>query len=259
MKIKDGLKKVLVLSCGTIILASTLYVSQTKVVSSITSEESVAIIDEQNEVSEKYERDIEYISSRSGTREEEDNTEDSISSEIINATKENATTAITIPMEQYIELSQVSISMGMNLTTRTGLSKEDFKTLMAGCRADTTKWFYNNSDLIYDLCKKYSINEVFFCGLISAESGWNIAGNHRKTHNYVSLMSGGKLIHYSSTGEGLTVAAKVLHNNYLTPKGKFYGGKTLAGVQKRYCPSLYWIELVYGRMNDIVRATKKIK
>lgn len=253
MKIKDGLKKVLVLSCGTIILASTLYVSQTKVVSSITSEESVAIVDEQNEVSEKYERDIEYISSRSGTREEEDNTEDSISSEIINATKENAPTAITIPMEQYIELSQVSISMGMNLTTRTGLSKEDFKTLMAGCRADTTKWFYNNSDLIYDLCKKYSINEVFFCGLISAESGWNIASNHRATNNYTSLMSGGKLIHYSSLEQGLDASAKVLHDKYLTPGGSFYHGATISGVARCYCPESSWPGLVFGRMKQIVK------
>ena len=253
MKIKDGLKKVLVLSCGTIILASTLYVSQTKVVSSITSEESVAIIDEQSEVSEKYERDIDVISSRSGTREEEDNTEDSISSEIINATKENAPTAITIPMEQYIELSQVSISMGMNLTTRTGLSKEDFKTLMAGCRADTTKWFYNNSDLIYDLCKKYSINEVFFCGLISAESGWNIASNHRSTNNYTSLMSGGKLIHYGSLEQGIDASAKVLHDRYLTPGGSFYHGATISGVARCYCPESSWPGLVFGRMKQIVK------
>lgn len=253
MKIKDGLKKVLVLSCGTIILASALYVSQTKVVSSITSEESVAIVDESNEVSEKYERDIEYISSRSGIREEENTTEDSISSEIINATKENAPTAITIPMEQYIELSQVSISMGMNLTTRTGLSKEDFKTLMAGCRADTTKWFYNNSDLIYDLCKKYSINEVFFCGLISAESGWNIASNHRSTNNYTSLMSGGKLIHYGSLEQGLDASAKVLHDKYLTPGGSFYHGATIYGVAKCYCPESTWPGLVFGRMKQIVK------
>lgn len=154
---------------------------------------------------------------------------------------------------------KVSISREMDLTKRTGLSKEQFKKLIKNVPQDSSKFFYNNADIIYDLCANYQINEIFFCGLISAESGWNIVGNHRKTHNYVSLMSGGKLIHYSSTSEGLTVAAKVLHNNYLTPKGKFYGGKTLAGVQKKYCPSGSWIGLVYGRMNDVARAAKKIK
>ena len=147
----------------------------------------------------------------------------------------------------------------MDLTVRTGLSKEDFKKVMKNLSQDTSKFFYNNADTIYDLCAKYQINEIFFCGLISAESGWNIAGNHRKTHNYISLMSKGKLIHYSSTEQGLEVAAKKLHNNYLTPGGKFYGGKTLAGVKKKFCPSGTWVDLVYGRMSQVMKAVKKVQ
>ena len=181
--------------------------------------------------------------------------------------KENKKTEIkneTKNVEQNTETKstgkiKVSISRNMDLTKRTGLTKEQFKKLIKHVPQDSSKFFYNNADTIYDLCAKYQINEIFFCGLISAESGWNILGSHRKTHNYVSSMSGGKLIHYSSVNEGLTVAAKVLHNNYLTPKGKFYGGKTLAGVQKKYCPSGSWIGLVYGRMSDVARAAKKIK
>ena len=147
----------------------------------------------------------------------------------------------------------------MDLTVRTGLSKEDFKKVMKNLSQDTSKFFYNNADTIYDLCAKYQINEIFFCGLISAESGWNIAGNHRKTHNYISLMSKGKLIHYSSTEQGLEVAAQKLHNNYLTPGGKFYGGKTLAGVKKKFCPSGTWVDLVYGRMSQVMKAVKKVQ
>jgi len=147
----------------------------------------------------------------------------------------------------------------MDLTKRTGISKEDFKKIIKNLKQDTSGFFYNNADLIYDLCEEYEINEIFFCGLISAESGWNIAQNHRKTHNYISLMSKGKLIKYSSTIEGLKVAAKTLHKNYLTPGGRFYGGKTLYGVQKKFCPSGDWVNLVYGRMNQMMTAVKKSK
>ena len=154
---------------------------------------------------------------------------------------------------------KVSISKNMDLTKRTGLTKAEFKELVKHVSQDTSKFFYNNADTIYDLCEQYQINEIFFCGLISAESGWNIASNHRKTHNYISLMSKGKLIQYSSTSEGLNVAARTLHKNYLTPGGKFYGGKTLAGVQKKYCPSGSWIGLVYGRMSQMAAAANKIK
>lgn len=173
--------------------------------------------------------------------------------------KEETKKETTKKEQKYTAIKDVKISKNMNLTKRTGLSKEDFKKVIKNVKQDTSKFFYNNADIIYDLCEKYQINEIFFCGLISAESGWNIAGNHRRTHNYISLMSKGKLIQYSSTKEGLEVAAKKLHQNYLTPGGKFYGGKTLSGVQKKFCPSDTWVNLVYGRMSQIMTAVNKCK
>ncbi len=161
----------------------------------------------------------------------------------------------TEPEVQYTKIEDVKISKDMNLTERTGLSKEDFKKLISRVKQDTTKFFYDNSDIIYDLCAEYQINEIFFCGLISAESGWNIASNHRRTYNYISLMSGGKLIKYSSLEEGLRVAAKTLHNNYLTEGGRFYYGKTLSAVKTKFCPSSNtWVNLVYGRMQQIIKS-----
>ena len=162
--------------------------------------------------------------------------------------------------QKYIEPKDVKISKNMDLTKRTGLSKEDFKRVIKNLKQDRSGFFYENADIIYDLCEKYQINEMFFCGLIVAESGWNIAPNHRKTHNYISLMVKGKLLKYSSTKEGLEVAAKKLHENYLTPGGKFYGGKTIAGVQKRFCPaSTTWDDLVYGSMKYVAAAAHKTK
>lgn len=156
--------------------------------------------------------------------------------------------------EQYTKIEDITISREMDLTIRTGLSKEDFKKLISNVKYDTSKFFYDNSDYIYDLCEEYQINEIFFCGLISAESGWNIASNHRRTHNYISLMTKNGLISYGSVEEGLTAAAKALHNNYLTEGGRFYNGKTLYGVKTKFCPaSSTWVELVHGRMQQIMK------
>lgn len=158
-----------------------------------------------------------------------------------------------ITEEKYISLDEVSISKNMDLTVRTGLSKEDFKTLVANTKQDSTKFFYNNSDTIYDLCEKYEINEIFFCGLMAGESGWNIASNHRSTHNYISLMANGKLLRFSTVEEGLEKAASTLHNKYLSTSGRFYAGKTLDGVKKRFCPaSSTWTNLIYKCMSQMV-------
>ena len=150
-------------------------------------------------------------------------------------------------------IEEVTISKDMDLTIRTGLSREDFITLMSGVEEDKANFFEENAGLIYDICEEYQINEIFFCGLIAGESGWRIADNHRRTHNYISLMSGGKLISYSSVEDGLIKAAEALHNNYLTEGGRFYHGKTLAGVKTRFCPaSTTWVNLIYGNMKTIL-------
>ena len=155
--------------------------------------------------------------------------------------------------KKYITIEEIKISRDMDLTKRCGISKEDFKILITKLKPDTTGFFENNSDTIYDLCEKYELNEIFFCGLIAAESGWKIASSHRNANNYVSMMSKGKLIKYATPEEGLEAAAKLLHNKYLTEGGSYYYGKTLSCVQKRYCPnSSTWVNLVYGCMNVIV-------
>ena len=124
---------------------------------------------------------------------------------------------------------------------------------MSGVKEDKSNFFEENAGLIYDICEEYQINEIFFCGLIAGESGWRIADNHRRTHNYISLMSGGKLIRFSSVEDGLRKAAEALHNNYLTEGGRFYYGKTLAAVKTRFCPaSTTWVNLIYGNMKTIL-------
>ena len=149
-------------------------------------------------------------------------------------------------------IGDVTISIGMDLTKRTGLTREDFIKLAKKIKYDSWGFFEENAGIIYDLCEEYSINEIFFCGLISAESGWNIASNHRRTYNYISMMSRGKLIQFNSVEDGLRAGAKLLHNNYLTKGGSFYHGATLNGVQKCFCPSDSWVSLVYGRMKQVL-------
>lgn len=153
---------------------------------------------------------------------------------------------------KYKSLNEIKISKKMDLTKRCDISKEDFKKLIGNVKQDKSKFFYKNSDTIYDLCQKYELNEIFFCGLIAGESGWNISTQHRKKNNYISMMSNGRMISYSSCEEGLEAAAKLLHNKYLTKGGAYYSGKTLKDVKKMFCPDVYdWTDLIYSCMEQI--------
>lgn len=172
-------------------------------------------------------------------------------SEVNRTEKENK---IPQAVKKYKKIEEITISTNMDLSVRCGISKEDFNKLMTNLKVDKSGFFKRNSNTIYELCEKYEINEIFFCGLIAAESGWNIASSHRKANNYISMMSKGKLIRYSSEAEGLEAAAKLLHNRYLTKGGSCYSGKTLSGVQKRFCPnSNTWVGLVFGCMKQVIK------
>ena len=158
------------------------------------------------------------------------------------------------PQPTYISIDEIEISRDMDLTQRCGVSKEDFITLMTDLKVDYSGFFAENAETIYDLCEEYELNEIFFCGLIAAESGWNISSSHRNKHNYISMMSSNGMITYSSEEEGLEAAAKLLHNKYLSEGGSCYYGTTLSCVQKRFCPnSSTWVGLVYGCMKQIVK------
>ena len=194
-------------------------------------------INEEHELANNYKRVVEVASRSMEDRKKQ----------------EEETKKAEIQKVTYKKIDEITISKKMDLTVRCGISKEDFKKLIKSLKKDTTKFFYKNSDLIYDLCEKYEINEIFFCGLIVAESGWNIVESHRVKCNYISMMSNGKLIKYSSTKSGLEAAAKLLHKKYLTPSGEYYNGKTLKGVQKMFCPDADWVDLVYNCMKQIVR------
>lgn len=155
---------------------------------------------------------------------------------------------------KYKKIEEITISRDMDLSVRCGISREDFIKLMQNMKVDYSGFFEKNAGIIYDLCEKYEINEIFFCGLIAAESGWNIASSHRNAHNYISMMSSKGLIKYSSDKEGLEAATKLLHNKYLTKGGSCYSGKTLSAVQKRFCPnSNTWVGLVFGCMKQVVK------
>ena len=194
------------------------------------------VIKQEVVVAEKYERNIEVTARSSAKREQK------VEQEVVKQEE-----------VKYKTIEEIEISKNMDLSLRCGISKEDFKELMKNLKTDTSGFFYENSEMIYDLCEKYELNEVFFCGLIAAESGWNITKGHRNKCNYISMMSKGKMIRYNSVEEGLEAAAKLLHNKYLTPGGAYYKGKTLKDVQKIFCPnSSTWVGLVYGCMDKIV-------
>ena len=153
--------------------------------------------------------------------------------------------------EEYVFIlpENIELSYYMDLSKRLGISKESFIDLIANFKYDFSGFFEKNAGYIFEICKEYGINEFFFCGLIAAESGWEISENSRNCNNFIGITGNDGLLAFESEEEGLLEAAKYLHENYLIEEGKYFHGFTLEDVKKCFCPdSQTWCKSVYGCM-----------
>ncbi|MCR5146274.1 MAG: hypothetical protein K6B70_02875 [Clostridia bacterium] len=154
-------------------------------------------------------------------------------------------------LQQYIKIEDVKISFDMDVSKPTGLSKEDFVTLVTNMKYDRTGILEQNAEVIWENCQKYNVNEIFVLGICGIESAWCSAPQHQNTHNYSSLMSGGKLISYPSDAAGFEAMIKLLGQKYLSPKGSLYHGSTITGVGRCYCNPTSWPKKVYTCMQKV--------
>ena len=154
---------------------------------------------------------------------------------------------------QYTKLEDIKISFDMDVSKTTGVSKEDFIYLVENMKYDKTGILARNAGWIWECCQKYSVNEIFVLGICGIESGWCSAPQHQNTHNYSSLMSGGKLIAYPSDEAGFEAMIKLLGQKYLTPGASLYHGATITGVGKCYCNPTSWPKKVYTCMQQALQ------
>ena len=154
-------------------------------------------------------------------------------------------------LKEYIKLEDVKISFDMDVSKTCGLSKEDFISLVENMKYDRTGILAKNAGWIWECCQKYSVNEIFVLGICGIESAWCSAPQHQNTHNYSSLMSGGKLIPYATDEEGFEAMIKLLGERYLTPGASFYHGATITGVGRCYCDPTSWPGKVYTCMQYV--------
>ena len=156
-------------------------------------------------------------------------------------------------LKQYKKIEDVKISFDMDVSKPTGLSKEDFVTLVTNMKYDKTGILEKNAEVIWECCQKYNVNEIFVLGICGIESAWCSAPQHQRTHNYSSLMSGGKLISYPSDAAGFEAMIKLLGQKYLSPNGSLYHGATITGVGRCYCNPTSWPKKVYTCMQQVFK------
>lgn len=156
------------------------------------------------------------------------------------------------------------LSFDMKLNIPSGLTLEQFRTVLSNNDNDKNKIFENNADYFYYIEKQYQINGVFVAALGIHESGWGtskICLNKRNLFGYGAYDRDpyNSAYSYNDYSESIDLIARVLTKYYLNPTGTsiydgqvasgiYYYGATLSGVNTKYATDKNWANSIYTWM-----------
>ena len=153
------------------------------------------------------------------------------------------------------------LNKNIDLSKPSGFSLEQFKNVLSNNSQDKNKVFENNAEYFYYIEQQYGINGVFVAAIGIHESAWGtskIARDKKNLFGYgaYDMSAYSSAYSYNGYAAGIDMIARVLVKHYLNPKGtsiydgekatgRFYNGKTLTAVNKRYATDKNWSSSVY--------------
>lgn len=156
------------------------------------------------------------------------------------------------------------LSKNMDLSKPSGLTLEQFKKVLSNNKQDKRSVFEDNAEYFYYVEQQYGINGIFVAAIGIHESAWGtskIATNKKNLFGYGAYDMSAYSSAYSYNGyvAGIDMISRVLVKHYLNPKGtsiyngevatgKYYCGKTISAVNKRYATDKNWNNGVYKWM-----------
>ena len=170
-----------------------------------------------------------------------------------------------------IELSKAELlsklDFDMNVGEPSGLSLEQFRSILGNDSKDKNGIFAENCDYFYYAEQEYGINGVFLASIAIHESGWGtsrIALNKNNLFGYEAYDwdAYGQAKRFDTYAEGIDLVARVLIKYYLNSNGtsiyggdfadgRYYSGTTIKSVNKHYASDPNWANCVYSIMKGL--------
>lgn len=129
----------------------------------------------------------------------------------------------------------VSQIMQMDVSQPSGVTVAELRLVTKGNLVGLEEAFYKAE-------QDYGINCLFVMAIAAHESANGTMCF--KPNNMFGFGSSG----FSSKAECIDVVSRALANNYLSPGGSLYSGKTISSVNKRYAASTTWDDKVASNM-----------
>ena len=179
-----------------------------------------------------------------------------------NITSETVTPLIT--EKNRVASLKSNLNIDIDLTSKSGLTLSDYKTILSNISLDKNKIFEQNAENFYKAEQKYKVNGIFIAAIGIHESGWGTSKIALEKGNLFGYMAyDSDPYNSASTFEnyenGINTVAEALATRYLyvngtqitdelTARGTYFNGTTIQSVNTRYASDQGWYEKVFGYM-----------
>ena len=180
----------------------------------------------------------------------------------LNITSETVTPLIT--EKNRIATLQNNLSLDMDVSRPSGLTLNDYKTILSNNVNDTNKIFEQNAENFYNIEQKYKINGIFVAALGIHESGWGTSRIALEKNNLFGYTAYDRDPYNNATTfdgyeNAINAVAELLATKYLNvagtvisdgiiATGTYFNGNTIKSVNMRYASDENWGEKVFNYM-----------
>ena len=157
-----------------------------------------------------------------------------------------------------------NLNIDMDLSTPSGLTLSDYKTILSNNLSDKNKIFEQSAEYFYKAEQKYKVNGIFIAAIGIHESAWGtskIASDKNNLFGFTAYdsdpyNSATSFDNYESAINKVAEAlsTKYLHvagtkiNDDLTATGTYFNGTTAKAVNTRYASDKNWANAVFKWM-----------
>lgn len=157
-----------------------------------------------------------------------------------------------------------NLNIDMDLSTPSGLTLSDYKTVLSNNLSDKNKIFEQNAEIFYKAEQKYKVNGIFIASVGIHESAWGtskIAIDKKNLFGFTAYDSDpyNSATTFDSYENAINKVAETLSTKYLhtagtkisddlIATGAYFNGTTAKSVNVRYASDEAWADKVFNYM-----------
>ena len=157
-----------------------------------------------------------------------------------------------------------NLNIDMDLSTPSGLTLSDYKTILSNNLSDKNKIFEQSAEYFYKAEQKYKVNGIFIAAIGIHESAWGTSKIASDKNNLFGFTAYDSDPYNSETSfdnyeSAINKVAEALSTKYLhvagtkisddlTATGTYFNGTTAKAVNTRYASDTGWADKVFSYM-----------